>query len=116
MYGNVKFLPMIAATMMISCPAPAYHALPYASATVSGTQEKTLIHKLRPGHYTICVEWSTYDLQLTYDAHSTDIKAGDCVAVEASKISIKGKSEGEFSRAIIYDHTYRHHDRPGMPY
>ena len=116
MYGNVKFLAVIAATMMVSCPAPAYDALPYASATVSGTQEKILIHKQRPGHYTVCVEWSTYDLQVTYDAHSTDIKAGDCVAVEASRISIKGKSEDEFSRAVVYDHTYRHHDRPGMPY
>ncbi len=116
MYGNVKFLAVIAATMMGCGPALAYHGVPYASTTVSGTQEKTLIHKLRPGHYTVCVEWSTYNLQLTYDAHSTDIKAGDCVAVEASKISIKGKSEGEFSRVIIDDHTYRHHDRPGMPY
>ncbi len=116
MSGIFKLLVVIATTMMVCSPVLAYHGVPYASATISGTKEKTFIHKQQPGHYTVCVEWSKYGLQLTYDANSIDIEGGDCVAVEASRISIKGKSEGEFSRAIIYDHTYRHHDRPGMPY
>ncbi len=114
--GNFKLLVVIAATMMGCGPALAYHGVPYASATISGTQEKTLIHKQRPRDYTVCVEWSKYGLQLTYDANSIDIEPGDCLGVEASRISITGKSEDEFSRAVIYDHTYRHYYPPGTPY
>ncbi len=114
--AKFKLLVVIATTIIGCSPALAYHGVPYASATISGTQEKTLIHKQKPGDYTVCVEWSKYGLQLTYDANSMDIEPGDCLSVEASRISNKGKSEDEFSRAVIYDHTYRQYFLPGMAY
>ncbi len=103
-----KLVAGIAATMIVCDPALAYHAEPYASAQIYGTQEKTVIHTKAPGHYIVCVEWGKYSLQLIYDTDSTDMEPGDCISVEASKISIKGKSEDEFSRAVIYDQIYRH--------
>ena len=98
----------IAATMLVCEPALAYHVEPYASAQIHGTQEKTVVHRQAPGHYAVCIEWGKHSLQLLYDADSTDIEPGDCVSVEASKISIKGKSDDEFSRAVIYNQIDLH--------
>ena len=83
-----KLVAGIAATMIVCDPALAYHAEPYASAQINGTQEKTVIHTKAPGHYIVCVEWGKYSLQLIYDTDSTDMEPGDCISVEASKISI----------------------------
>ena len=79
----------------------------HASASVSGTQEKTLLHKETSGHYSVCNHGS-HALSLNYDANNASVDSGDCMAVEAKKISVKGTDDNAFSRAFVFNHTHFH--------
>lgn len=85
---------------------------PHASAGVSGTQEKTLVSKQSSGHYSVCNQGS-HDLTVTHDSASSAVGSGDCMAVEAKTISVKGTHDSAFNRAFVYNHTH-FHQRHGM--
>lgn len=80
---------------------------PHASASVSGTQEKTVLHKQTAGHYSVCNHGS-HALMVNYDATAATVDSGDCMAVEAKKIGVKGTDNSAFNRAFIFNHTHFH--------
>ena len=80
---------------------------PHASAGVSGTQEKTLVHKQSTGHYSVCNHGS-HSLMVSTEATSATVGSGDCMAIEAKTISVKGTHDSAFNRAFIYNHTHFH--------
>ena len=82
--------------------------VPEANATISGTEEKTLVDKQSSGHYSVCKEGS-HALTVSYDKSAMDVASGDCSAVEASKISAKGTDANAYSKAFIFNHTHDHH-------
>lgn len=80
---------------------------PHASASVAGTQEKTLLHKQSSGHYSVCNQGS-HALTVSYDAENAAVDSGDCMAVEAKKISVKGTDDAGFHRAVVFNHSHFH--------
>ena len=78
-----------------------------AHATVSGTDEKTLVHKKGPGHYSVCNSGS-HDLSVSHDESIMDVAPGDCVSVEASKISVTGTNANAHNTATVYNHNLFH--------
>ena len=80
---------------------------PHATASVSGTQEKTLLHKQNSGHYSVCNHGS-HALALNYDENNASVDSGDCMAVEAKKISVKGTDNAAFNQAFVYNHSHLH--------
>ena len=78
-----------------------------AHATISGTEEKTLVHKKGAGHYSVCNSGS-HGLAVSYDESAMDVAPGDCVAVEASRISVKGTDASAHNNASVFNHTHRH--------
>ena len=78
-----------------------------AHATVSGTGEKKLVHKKRAGHYSVCNSGS-HSLAVSHDDSATDVAPGDCVSVEASKISVKGTDANAHNTATVYNHNPFH--------
>ena len=77
-----------------------------ARATVTGTEEKLLLHKKKAGHYSVCNAGS-HPLAVTYDRDGVDLHSGDCVSVEAAKISAKGKHESAENKVVVF-----HNARP----
>ena len=80
---------------------------PHASAGLSGTQEKTVLHKQSSGHYSVCNHGS-HPFTVSYDGSAALVHHGDCMAVEAKKITVKGSEDTSFNRAFIYNHTHYH--------
>ena len=85
---------------------------PHATASVSGRQQKTLLHKENSGHYSVCNHGS-HALTVSYDASSASVDSGDCMAVQAKKISVKGTDNGAFNRAFVFNHTHFHPHHSG---
>jgi hypothetical protein len=119
---KAKTLVFAATAMLLTSPALAQHGavkehlavgggVPEASATISGTQEKTLIDKQSTGHYSVCSEGS-HALTVAYDKSAMDVAAGDCAGVEASKISVKGTDANAYNKAFIFNHTHWHAGHP----
>ena len=82
--------------------------VPHASASISGTQQKTLVSKQTTGHYSVCNHGS-HALAVNHDASNATVDQGDCMAVEAKTISVKGTHDSAFNKAFIYSHTQFHH-------
>ncbi len=119
----LKTLGAAAVTMLLTVPALAQHSddakahlavgggIPEASATIAGTQQKTLIDKQSIGQYSVCSEGS-HSLTVSYDKSAMDVASGDCVGVEASKISVKGTNANAYNKAFIWNHTHWHVHSP----
>ena len=119
MSRKLKFLALGLAAILVSGPGLAQEGardhlagwraggVPEARATVSGTDEKTLVHKKGPGHYSICNSGS-HDLAVSHDESALDVAPGDCVSVEASKIAVKGTNDNAHNTATVYNHTLWH--------
>ncbi len=118
---NRNFIAVAACVAAIAVSAPAFArgamqnvnadyrswGTPHATASVTGTQEKMLLHKANSGHYSVCNHGS-HSLNVSYDASSASVDSGDCMAVEAKKISVKGTNATAFNRAFIFNHTHFH--------
>ena len=124
MTRNLFVIALCAGTIAVSAPAFARGAAqhieagyrdwgtPHATASVSGTEEKTLLHKQNNGHYSVCNHGS-HALEVSYDADSTTVASGDCMAVEAKKISVKGTDNSAFNQAFVFNHTHFHRHHSG---
>jgi len=118
MSHKLKALAVAAAAILLTGPAlaqrsgdPADHrgvGVPEANATITGTEEKTLVDKQDIGHYSVCSQGS-HALTVSYDKNSMDIASGDCAAVQASKISVKGTNANAYNKTFIYNHTHVNH-------
>ena len=121
---HLKALAIATAAMLLTAPALAQHGgdpsdhravgggIPEAHATISGTEEKTLIDKQSMGHYSVCNQGS-HALTVAYDKSAMDVASGDCSGVEASKISVKGTDANAYNKAFIFNHTHAHVHHPG---
>jgi len=114
-----KALAVAAAAMLLASPVLAQHGAvaehlavggghPTAHATISGTEEKTLVDKQDIGHYSVCSQGS-HAITVSYDKNNMNVASGDCAAVQASKISVKGTDANAYNKAFIFDHTHVSH-------
>ncbi len=68
------------------------------SATLHGKDADMLAHFKNPQPYRVCHEEGNEQLSVTYDDQKVMIDSGDCVHVEAAKISAKGQSDNAVHR------------------
>ena len=123
---NRRIIPVAVCAVAIAASAPAFArgamqnvnsdyrswGTPHATASVSGTQEKTILHKSMSGHYSVCNHGS-HALTVSYDTASASVDSGDCMAVEAKKISVKGTDNSAFNRAFVFNHSHFHPQHGG---
>ena len=65
---------------------------------MQGTDADTLAHFKSPRAYRVCHDEGNEQLAVTYDDQKVMIESGDCVHLEASKISAQGRSDKAIHR------------------
>lgn len=79
-----------------------------AQATISGTDETTLVDAKTPDKYTVCADaHGMGNVIVNYDENSMNLAPGQCAHLEGAHISAKGESGDTHTHVNAHSHGHQ---------